>query len=321
MKTIEYINIDLVRDLQEVEKLIGGTPVLDFSYLSSNSAIQILAKAEWEQLGGSVKARPAFNIIKNGLLQHSFDGGKQLLDASSGNTGIAYAAIGKAIGLGVTLVIPENASKERKEILEEYGANIIYSSKFESTDGAQTKAKELAIQYPNKYYYVDQYANNNNWRAHYDTTGNEIIDATRGGVTHFIAGLGTTGTFIGTSRRLKDYNSTIKTISLQPETALHGLEGWKHLETAFVPPIYDKNLADENWFIDTMKTYEMIRKVYDSKGILLSPSSAANLVGAVELANKIDNGVIVTMLPDNADKYSEVLEQIFPDKESGFNNN
>lgn len=311
METLEYINIEAVGQLQALEKQVGNTPLLDFSYLSLNDNVQIFAKAEWEQLGGSVKARPAFNIIKNALLQNAFEGGKHLLDASSGNTGIAYAAIGQQLGLPVTLVIPENASKERIELLEQYGANIIFSSKFEGTDGAQTVASELAYRYPNKYHYADQYTNTNNWKAHFENTGNEIIDQTRGSVTHFIAGLGTTGTFTGTTRRLKQYNENIKAISLQPETALHGLEGWKHLETAIVPTIYDEKLADENWTIDTIKAYNIILAVHGKYGIKISPSAAANLVGAIELSGKIEEGKIVTILPDNGDKYSEVLEQIF----------
>lgn len=311
MEQLEYIDLQLIKSLQTIEKQIGNTPLLDFSYLSKNKNVTIYAKAEWDQLGGSVKARPAFNIIKNAFLQYAFDGGKHLLDASSGNTGIAYAAIGQAIGLPVTLVIPENASKERKELLDQYGANIIYSSKFESTDGAQTKAKELALVDPEKYHYVDQYANNNNWRAHYDTTAVEIIDQTRGSLTHFIAGLGTTGTFTGTTRRLKAYNPYIKAISLQPETALHGLEGWKHLETAFVPHIYDPHLSDDNRTVDTLKAYAIIQEVHAKDGLLLSPSAAANLGGAIQLSEELEEGNIVTILPDNADKYGEIIQQLF----------
>ena len=198
---------------------------------------------------------------------------------------------------------------QRKEILLSSGAEIIYTSKFEGTDGAQEAAKELAEKYPEKYFYADQYKNDNNWKAHYHHTAPEIYEAFPD-ITHFVAGLGTTGTFTGTGRRLKELNPAIQLISLQPDTPLHGLEGWKHMETAIVPKFYNSSLVDQNFEIDTMDAYEIIKAAKDHEGLLLSPSSAANLVGAIKVAEQIDEGIIVTVLPDNADKYGEIINRI-----------
>jgi len=273
--------------------------------------VKVFAKLEWQQLGGSVKSRPAFNIIKNAILNGEINEERGLLDATSGNTGIAYATIGAALGIPITLCLPENASKERKQILKALGAELIYTSKFESTDGAQIKAKELSKSYPNKYYYANQYTNDNNWKAHYKGTANEIIQQTKGEITHFIAGLGTTGTFMGTSRRLKAYNEDIRTIALQPNNPMHGLEGWKHLETAIVPQIYNGNIADDFIEVDTLESFDLVKQIAQKEGLLVSPSAAANLLGAIELAKRIDRGVIVTTFADNAEKYSEIMEKLF----------
>ncbi|MFK7907142.1 MAG: PLP-dependent cysteine synthase family protein, partial [Chitinophagales bacterium] len=273
--------------------------------------VRIFAKMEWQQLGNSVKARPAFNILKQAILNHQIKPDTHLLDATSGNTGIAYASIGAALGVNVTLCLPENASKERKLILKSLGANITYTSRFEATDGSQVKALEMKKTSPNQYYYADQYSNENNWKAHYHTTAEELYKQTHGKLTHFVTGLGTTGTFIGTSRKLQLLNPNIQTVSLQPEIAMHGMEGWKHLETAKVPKIYDSSVADANLMVDTMESYEWIKRFARKEGILLSPSSAANFAGAVKVAEQIDEGIIVTMFPDSADKYSEVLKQVF----------
>jgi len=231
------------------------------------------------------------------------------LDATSGNTGIAYAAIAARSGIKVTLCLPENASKERKEILKELGAEIILTSQLEGTDGAQALAKELERKEPDRYFYADQYKNNNNWKAHYNSTALEILKALPA-ITHFVAGLGTTGTFVGTGRRLMELSPSTKLISLQPDSALHGLEGWKHLSTAVVPGIYDDTIAHENHEVSTEEAYEMIKLAHKFEGIRLSPSSAANLVGAIRVAEDLDEGIVVTVLPDNADKYSAVLDKI-----------
>lgn len=301
--------IDLKKRLKIVAPQIGNTPLFPILNLHDNPAVRIYAKAEWNQLSGSVKARAAFNIIKQAVLTGELTSEKTLLDATSGNTGIAYAAIGKELGIKVTLCLPENASIERKERLQQLGAEIIYTSKFGGTDEAQERAFELSQQYPEKYFYASQYTNPNNWLAHYHGTAKEIIKAQLK-ITHFVAGLGTTGTFVGTSRRLKEWKPTLQAVSLQPNFALHGLEGWKHLETAHVPEIYDPGIADQNIGIKTEEAYQTIKKFYRTTGLLISPSAGANLAGALRVAHQIKSGAVVTVLPDNADKYSEVINKI-----------
>jgi cysteine synthase B len=288
---------------------VGHTPLHPVTRLFSKPGVSIYAKKEWEQLSGSVKARAAYNIFKNAIEKGYLSRDKILLDATSGNTGIAYATIGKRLQVPVTLCLPENASKERKEILRALGAEIIYTSRFEGTDGAQQLAKALATEYPDKYYYADQYKNDNNWKAHYHSTALEIAEALPG-VTHFVAGLGTTGTFVGTGRRLKELDPRITLISLQPDSALHGMEGWKHMETAIVPAIYDDTVANDNWEIGTEEAYATLKAAYEQEGLLLSPSAAANLAGAIRAAQQLEKGTVVTIFPDNADKYSEVIHKI-----------
>ncbi len=299
----------LLQRLESIGSETGHTPLYPFRKIFFKKHVQLYAKMEWKQIGGSVKARAAYHIIRSAVLEGKLDENKILLDATSGNTGIAYAAIGAKAGIKVALCLPENASKERKEILESLGAKIIYTSKFEGTDGAQEKAKELAAQEPGRYFYADQYKNDNNWKAHYYGTAPEIMEALPG-VTHFVAGLGTTGTFTGTGRKLREWKPFIKLVSLQPDSALHGLEGWKHLETAVVPGIYDASVADTNYEVSTEEAYHMLKEVYEKEGLLLSPSSAANLAGAVKVAKQLEEGIVVTVLPDNADKYSEVIKKI-----------
>ncbi|MBS1603168.1 MAG: pyridoxal-phosphate dependent enzyme, partial [Bacteroidetes bacterium] len=209
----------------------------------------------------------------------------------------------------VTLCLPENASKERKEILESLGVRLVLTSRYEGTDGAQQVAAAMAAEEPEKYFYADQYRNDNNWKAHYHTTALEIIDALPG-ITHFVAGLGTTGTFVGTGRRLRELRPSIQLISLQPDFALHGLEGWKHLETAIVPKIYDPSVADDNEEVSTEEAHRIIKEAREKEGLLLSPSSAANLAGAIRVASRLEEGIVVTVLPDNADKYSETIKKI-----------
>lgn len=302
------VNRILAGRIENLATRIGNTPLIPIDGLHSNPAVQIFAKAEWEQLSGSVKARAAFNIIREAVLAGELNEKKILLDATSGNTGIAYSAISRELGLKVALCLPENASPERKKILQSLGAEIIYTSPFGGTDEAQDKAGELAMLYPEKYFYASQYTNAANWKAHYYGTAVEII-LQAPGITHFVAGLGTTGTFIGTSKRLKNFDPQIQAISLQPDLAMHGIEGWKHLETAIVPQIYDPQLADDNRTVSTESSWEVI-KYFARKNLLLSPSSAANIAGAVQIANEIDEGIIITVLPDNADKYKEVIQQI-----------
>ena len=299
----------LSEKISQISGQVGNTPLLPITQLFNKKGVKIYAKAEWQQLSGSVKARAAFRIFKHAIESGEFRHGRTLLDATSGNTGIAYATLGSLLNVPVALCMPENASKERKEILESLGAEIIYTSKFGGTDEAQEVAAFLAAQYPQKYFYADQYKNDLNWKAHYQTTGVEIY-RDQPGITHFVAGLGTTGTFTGTGRRLKEFNKDIQLVALQPDFALHGLEGWKHLETARIPSIYDADLPDTIMEVSTQRAYDIIKDTARLEGLLLSPSAAANLAGAIQLAETIDQGMIVTILPDNADKYREVIKQI-----------
>lgn len=294
---------------RELHSEVGDTPLLPLSHLLEGSGVQLFAKQEWKQLSGSIKCRAAYHIILNAVETGRLGPGTSLLDATSGNTGIAYATIGARLGLRVTLCLPENASKERKEILQALGADIIYTSKYEGTDGAQEAARGLALAHPGKYFYADQYKNDNNWKAHYHTTAVEVFSEVPQ-ITHFVAGLGTTGTFVGTGRRLKELKPSVTLVSLQPDSALHALEGWKHLETALVPAIYDDTLADQNLEVSTEESYEIIKRLAKDEGLLLSPSSAANIAGSLRLARTLEQGVIVTVLPDNADKYSEVIKKL-----------
>jgi cysteine synthase B len=300
----------LKKRIIEIGNQIGNTPLHEVSKeLYKNTAVTIYAKKEWMQLGGSVKARAAYAIIRNAIENSELDERTILLDATSGNTGIAYAAIAKEVGIKVSLCLPENASLERKEILKDLGVDIIYTSPLEGTDGSQVMAQDLYSQNPGKYFYADQYKNENNWKAHYNTTAPEIIQQVPE-ITHFVAGMGTTGTFVGTGRRLRELKPSVKLIAFQPDSALHGLEGWKHLETAVVPRIYDPSIADEIIEVSTEEAYEMLLKVHAAEGLLLSPSAAANIAGAIKVASAINEGTIVTILPDNADKYSEVIKKL-----------
>jgi cysteine synthase B len=299
----------LTESVRLLGKQIGRTPLHRITRLFNKPGVTIYAKKEWMQLSGSVKARAAYSIFKAAIDSGALNREKTLLDATSGNTGIAYAAIGKQLKVPVTLCLPENASTERKEILRSLGADIIYTSRFEGTDGAQQVAKALADEYPDKYFYADQYKNDNNWKAHYHSTAIEIAEALPN-ITHFVAGLGTTGTFVGTGRRLKELIPAIHLTSLQPDNPLHGLEGWKHMETAIVPKIYDDTLADQNLEVSTEETYEIIKAAYHYEHLLLSPSAAANLAGAMKVAANLEGGIVVTVLPDNADKYSDVIKKL-----------
>ncbi|WP_420581426.1 PLP-dependent cysteine synthase family protein [Reichenbachiella sp.] len=302
---------EIVESVLALGNHIGNTPLYELQHISPKKSVRILAKLEWMQFGGSVKARPAYNIIKQAVLNGDLGQGKILLDASSGNTAIAYATIGARLGIPVTICLPENASWERKMLLKGLGVSIVYTSKFGSTDEAQEKAMELYENEPDKYFLADQYGNENNWKAHYDTTSEEIISKVNGSLTHFVTGLGTTGSFTGISKRLKEVNEGITTIALQPDGALHGLEGWKDMETAKVPGIYDPSLADRFMNVDTFDAYETLKLAAKKEGLMISPSAAANLKGALQLAEEIDEGVIVTLFPDNAEKYSEVIKSLF----------
>ncbi len=296
--------------LAALRSQIGNTPLITFPNIFRKEKVLLYAKQEWEQLSGSVKARAAYAIFRDAIEKKQLRAGKILLDATSGNTGIAYARIGKILGIPVALCLPENASEERKDILRSLGAELILTSRFEGTDGAQEIARSMAEKSPELYFYADQYKNENNWKAHFDGTAVEILKQVPG-ITHFVTGLGTTGSFVGTGRRLKKEKNSIRLISLEPDNPLHGLEGWKHLETAVIPEIYDASVADENCWISTEEAYEMIVLVKEKEGLMLSPSSAANLVGAIRVTSTLEKGIVVTLLPDNGDKYGEVIKKLF----------
>jgi cysteine synthase B len=310
LNTISTASHGMKEKLAALRSKIGNTPLVSFPNIFRKENVLLFAKKEWEQLSGSVKARAAFAIFRDAIEKKQLYPGKILLDATSGNTGIAYARIGKILGIPVSLCLPENASSERKSILRKLGVELILTSRFEGTDGAQEVAFSLAEKSPDLYFYADQYKNENNWKAHFEGTAVEILNQVPH-ITHFVTGLGTTGSFVGTGRRLKNESAKIRLISLEPDNPLHGLEGWKHLETAIVPGIYDASIADENLVISTEEAYEMIVKVKEMEGLLLSPSSAANLVGAIRVASKLEKGIVVTLLPDNGDKYGELNKKLF----------
>jgi S-sulfo-L-cysteine synthase (O-acetyl-L-serine-dependent) len=312
LNTINSASPVMNKKLVALLSQIGNTPLVNFPKIFRKENVFLYAKKEWEQLSGSVKARAAYAIFRDAIEKNQLYHGKILLDATSGNTGIAYARIGKILGIQVSLCLPENASSERKSILRKLGVNLILTSRFEGTDGAQEVARSLAEKSPDLYFYADQYKNENNWKAHFEGTAVEILKELPR-ITHFVTGLGTTGSFVGTGRRLKEENSKIQLISLEPDNPLHGLEGWKHLETAMVPGIYDPSLADKNLVISTEEAYEMVVEVKKKEGLLLSPSSAANLVGAIRVASGLEKGIVVTLLPDNGDKYGELNKKLFHD--------
>ena len=284
--------------------MIGRTPLVRLHQFERETpGVELYAKAEWQNPGGSVKDRAAARMILDGEASGRLTPDRTILDATSGNTGIAYAMIGAARGYRVTLCMPENASPERKQILRALGAELILTSPLESTDGAIREARRLYAEEPDRYFYPDQYNNDGNWRAHYDTTAPEIIEQTSGRLTHFVAGLGTSGTFVGTGRRLRTFNAGIKLISFQPAAAFHGLEGLKHMATAIVPGIYDRALADADLPIETERAHHMVRRLAREEGLLAGISSGAAVAAMLDVATGLERGVIVTVFPDGAEKY------------------
>jgi len=292
---------------QSVLERIGNTPLLRLERVGSEFPnIQFFAKAEWFNPGGSVKDRPALGMIRAGLASGTLFPGKTIVDATSGNTGIAYAMIGAALGYPVKLFLPHSASHERKRILAAYGAELVMTPGDEGTDGAIRRVRELVAANPEAYFYPDQYSNPANWQAHYRTTANEIWEQTRGEITHFVAALGTSGTFVGTSLRLRELNPAIRFVSLQPDGPWNGLEGWKHMATALRPAIYDDTLADENLEVSTEEAYRLVKRLAREEGLLVSPSAAAALLGCFAVAKTAPPGKkanIVTIFADSASKY------------------
>ena len=286
---------------------VGNTPLLKIVRVCADVPhAEIYGKAEWFNPGGSVKDRAAANIVKEAFAAGKMGNGQRLLDSTSGNTGIAYAMLGAACSFGVTLCMPSNVSVERKRIVKAYGAEIVLTDPGEGSDGAILKAREMITAEPGKYFYADQYSNDGNWRAHYHGTANEIWEQTQGRVTHFVAMLGTSGTFTGTTRRLKELNPRIQCISLQPDSPFHGIEGAKYMPTAIVPKIYDPALADQNLEIGTEESYAMVKRMAREEGLLVGISAASAVIGAKKVAQQVPSGahpVIVCVLCDSADKY------------------
>jgi cysteine synthase B len=292
------------RAASSVLDLIGRTPLIRLSRFERETpGVELYAKAEWQNPGGSVKDRAAARMILDGESSGALRPGLVIVDATSGNTGIAYAMVGAARGYRVKLYLPDNASPERKLILRAFGAELVLTDPLEGTDGAIREVRKVVAADPDRYFYPDQYSNNSNWRAHFDTTAPEIIEQTNGRLTHFVAGLGTSGTFMGTGRALREHNPAIRLISFQPEGPFHGLEGLKHMETAIVPPIYDPSLADEDLRVSTESAHTMVRRLAKEEGLLVGISSGAALAAALDVAGRIGQGVVVTVFPDGAEKY------------------
>jgi len=289
---------------QEAWQLVGNTPLIRLAQFEKELAsVELYAKAEWFNPGGSVKDRPALSMILEGERQGLLKPGKIILDATSGNTGIAYGWIGAARGYKVRLALPQNASEERKRILGVFGVDLVLTSGLEGSDGAIREARKLYSQAPELYFYPDQYNNPANWRAHYETTAPEIWEQTSGRITHFVTGLGTSGTFVGTTRRLKELNPSLKAISFQPDSPFHGLEGLKHMESAIVPGIYDPAVADENLEISTEEAHCYAKRLAREAGLLVGISSGGALAAALKVAQGLKEAVIVTVFPDGGDKY------------------
>jgi cysteine synthase B len=305
--------------VRSVLDLIGNTPLLSFKRIAAAVApVKVFAKAEWYNPGGSVKDRAALNMILDGERRGMLTREKTIIDATSGNTGIAYAMIAAERGYKLKVALPKNASVERKQSLEAYGAELILTDPTGGTDVAQRYVRSLVDDNPGKYYYPDQYNNDANWRAHYDTTGPEIWRQTAGQVTHFVTGLGTTGTFMGVSRRLKQYNPAVRCISMQPDAPLHGLEGLKHMETAIVPGIYDRSIADEQLAVTTEDAQQMVLRLAREEGLLVGVSSGANMVAALRVAAQLREGTVVTIFCDSAAKY--LSESFWQDLQSEAEN-
>ncbi|HET9209218.1 MAG TPA: cysteine synthase family protein [Thermoanaerobaculia bacterium] len=302
--TLETLSptLDRRRPVRLLE-LIGNTPLIDLSALTGRDEVRLLAKAEFANPGGSVKDRPALSMMLDAERRGLFAEGKRLLDATSGNTGIAYAMIGAAMGVPVTLCLPESASPERKKILRAYGAELRITDPMSGSDGAILEARRLAAGEPERWVYLDQYSNPENWRAHYRTTGPEIWEQTGGAITHFVTGLGTSGTFMGVGRFLRDTKPEVRLVSVEPDSPFHGLEGMKHMASAIVPPIYDPGLANEAMELPTEEAYRMVKRLAREMGLLTGISSGCNVAAALKVAAGLRAGTVVTVLCDSADKY------------------
>lgn len=303
--SIAATDAKLLRGLPDIVRQVGRTPLLRLGKITRGlpDTVALYAKAEHLNPSGSVKDRAARRMVLEGLRAGDLREGKTLIDATSGNTGIAYAMLGAALGFPVALAMPANASPERKQILTTYGVDLILTDPMEGTDGAQEEVKRIVAAHPERYFYPDQYNNDANWKAHYDGTGAEIISQTGGRVTHFVAGLGTTGTFTGTTRRLKAFRSSIQCYAVQPDSPLHAMEGLKHLETAIVPGIYDAAIVDRDLRCSTDEAHEMARRLAREEGLLVGVSAGANVATALKVAQELEEGVVVTILCDTGTRY------------------
>ena len=288
-----------------LEAAVGNTPLLPLRRLAAHlpPSVQVFAKAEWFNPGGSVKDRPALNIMRTAMADGSLSGGKRLLDSTSGNMGSAYATFGAALGIPVTLTLPANASPERVAILRALGAELVLTDPLEGSDGALLAARQMAQQRPEHYFYANQYDNPANWQAHYYSTGPEIVQQTDCRVTHFVAGLGTSGTLTGVGRYLRQYNPDVQLIAVQPDAAFHGLEGLKHMATAIQPGIFEATLPDRTLEISTEAAHDMVRRLARQEGLFVGVSSGAAAVAALSLAEELEQGVVVTVFPDAGYKY------------------
>jgi cysteine synthase B len=302
MSTSSFSVID--QPALSVIDLIGRTPLVRLRHFERETpGVELYAKAEWQNPGGSVKDRAAARMIADGEASGRLRPGLTIVDATSGNTGIAYAMVGAAKGYKVKLCLPENASSERKLILRAFGVDLVLTDPLEGTDGAIREVRRMVAADPERYFYPDQYSNDSNWRAHLDTTGPEIIEQSGGRLTHFVAGLGTSGTFMGVGRALRRFNPAIRLISFQPDSPFHGLEGLKHMATAIVPPIYDPTLADEDLGVGSEEAYALVRRLAREEGLLVGISSGAALAATLRVAQLLTEGVVVTVFPDGAEKY------------------
>jgi S-sulfo-L-cysteine synthase (O-acetyl-L-serine-dependent) len=300
----------------DLEDLVGNTPLLRLARIDAAvPGVEIYGKAEWANPGGSVKDRAALAMIREGERSGALTADKTILDSTSGNTGIAYAMFGAKRGYRVKLCLPANANVERKQILAAYGAELVLTDPAEGSDGAIRIARQLNADEPGRYFYPDQYNNPCNWLAHYEGTGLEIWHQTGGRITHFLAALGTTGTFVGAGRRLKELNPAVRLVSLEPDSPFHGLEGMKHLETAIVPGIFDATLADERMEISTEAAYAMARRLARDEGVFVGISAAAAVAASLDLARRIESGVIVTVLCDGGLRY--LSEHFWTEREGG----
>lgn len=289
--------------LDSLVSRVGNTPLLALGRLGLGNLVRLYGKAEWFNPTGSVKDRSALSIITTAERESVLTSGKVILDATSGNAGISYGMIAAAREYKVKLTIPKNANEERKRILHAYGVELVYTDPLEGSDGAIRSAQEIYSENPHMYFYADQYSNEANWRAHYETTGVEIWNQTRGSVTHLVAGVGTGGTLIGTGRRLREYNPKIQVIAVQPDSPFHGLEGLKHIPTSIQPKIYDPSLADRVVEIGTEEAQRMVKELARKEGVLVGPSSGAAVAASLRIAKEIEEGNIVTILPDTGERY------------------